>query len=141
MLPRKKIITPMEAFALWERHNEEKETKAPELRYLYRYLKRYQGLVCYRSSDSKICVYEDVWMYYIENGFPDLAVRANVMELAVALRYLKDNLGINPKYTLRELRKDLKTYGMIIKSKDGIERQRVRRSDIHRLMAIWNGNR
>lgn len=140
MLPRKKVVTVKEALNLWIEFNKEKGKEPPVPRYLYRYCERYEGLLCYRNSENKWRIYPDVLLHYLEHGFPDLAIRQPVMELAVALRYLHKN-GIPPTYKLRELKKDLAPLGMIIKNKDPKIRDRVTRSNLNKFIGIWNGNR
>lgn len=142
MLPIKKTITPIQAYEVMVQFNKDHDKETPNIRYVYNYAELYEGVLSYKNANDKWCLYEDLWIYYLENGFPDLAIKKPVMKLAVALRYLH-SCGIDPNYKLREFRKDVTERGMVIKEKKGdvVKKHRITRTDCNKFLAEWNGNR
>lgn len=143
-LPKKKIISFPEALELLKEHCEKNGKPEPKRGNLYKYIYAYEGLLCYKTAQNSWRIYEDVLLYYLENGFPDLSIQKPVMELSVALRYLH-KCGIDPKYTLREFRRDAKELGMVfypkLDSQSKKPRQHITRSNCNKFLGIWNGNR
>lgn len=133
----RETISVQEALSLWEDYNLEHGKPAPVPRYAYRLFARYEGLVAYKTSEEKWRVYKDLFLYYLETGFPDLAIMQPTMTLPVALRYLH-KFGIDPNYKLRELKKDIPKKWLI----KGDEKQlpRVSRTHLNLFLKEWNGN-
>ena len=142
MLPIKKTITPNQAYEVMVQYNKDHDKTTPNIRYVYNYAELYEGVLSYKTAEAKWALYEDLWIYFLENGFPDIATTKPVMKLAVALRYLH-SCGIDPNYKLREFRKDSGELNMIIKGRDGsvIKNHRISRTDCNKFLGIWNGNR
>jgi hypothetical protein len=144
MLPIKKVITPKQAFEVMKKYNKDHDKEVPNIRYVYNYAEWYEGILSYKNANDKWCIYEDLWEHYLNNGFPDLAIKKPVMKLAVALRYLH-SCGIDPNYKLREFRKDADAMAgitIIKEKKDGITKKwRISRTDCNKFLAEWNGNR
>ncbi len=137
----KNILTPMEALAVWTDLALEKDLPVtPHRRYVYRYANRYEGRLAYRTSEEKWRIYEDVWLHYLNNGFPDLEIRLPQLEMAAALRYVK-KFGLPSSYKLRELRRDLAEREMTIKGEGSGARDRVTRTSLNKFIAEWHGNR
>ena len=132
-LPVKKVLTTREAFTVWTEYNETIGKPAPAKQYVFRYAERYEGLVSYRTAEQSWRIYEDLWLYYLKNGFPDLEIRKPIMELASALRYCH-KFGLSSKYTLRELRRALNARKVVIKSKDPKVRDRVTRTQLNKFL-------
>lgn len=133
----RETISPIEAFTLWEEHYLRTGKPAPVIRYLYRQLVRYEGLVAYRDSENKWRIYKDTLLYYLEFGWPDLEIMQPVMTLAAGLRYLH-KFGVSPNYKLRELKKDLPAKW--IKKGTGTQQPRISRSHLNKFLKDWNGN-
>jgi hypothetical protein len=136
----KDVLTPMEALAVWKDINEQKGLSAPDRRYVYRYAKRYEGRLSYRTANEKWLIYKDVWLHYLNNGFPDLELRMPQLYIAAALRYVK-KFGMPDSYNLRELRRDLNDRDMVIKSKDPKVLDKVSRTSLNKFIAEWHGYR
>jgi hypothetical protein len=142
MLPIKKTITPNQAYAVMVQYNKDHDKTTPNIRYVYNYAELYEGVLSYKNAEAKWRLYENIWSYYLENGFPDLAITKPVMKLAVALRYLH-KCGIDPNYKLRQFRKDAEKLGYVAKKKEGdvIKNHTISRTDCNKFLGIWNGNR
>lgn len=137
----KDVVTPKSALAIWESLFEKEETKfTPNLRYVYRYLYRYEGILGYKTSNGVWWVYEDLWRYYLHHGFPDIATMQPVMCIPDALRYLH-TIGIPSTYKLREFRQDATELGYVFTQKITKNRKLITRSNCHKFLAVWNGNR
>lgn len=133
----RETISTKETLSLWEVHNEKVNKPAPVPRYLYRMLARYEGLVAYKDSEERWRVYKDTFEYYLETGFPDLAIMQPIMTLPVALRYLH-KFGVDPNYKLRELKKDIPKNWLI--KGTGTQLPRVTRTHLNMFLRDWNGN-
>lgn len=141
-LPSKKTVSVQEALALWEQFNKEKSIESkvyPE--YITRYCRRYEGLVGYKTSELSWRVYPDIFLQYLEDGFPDVLTRQPIMEAGAGLRYLHKN-GIPSTYKFREMKKDFAERNMLIKPKKGarIQVMSVRRSDLNKFLKEWHGD-
>lgn len=142
MLPIKKVLTPKQAYEVMVQYNKDHGKTTPDIRYVYNYAEWYEGVLSYKTAEAKWAIYEDLWSYYLENGFPDLAIKKPVMKLAVALRYLH-SCGVDPNYKLRQFRKDAEDLGFVDKKIEGnvIKNHTITRNNCNKFLGIWNGNR
>lgn len=135
----RETISFKEAFALWVTHNEKLDKPAPVERYLYRQVARYEGLVAYKNTEEQWRIYKDTFMYYLETGWPDLAIMQPTMTLAVGLRYLH-KFGVDPNYKLRELKKDIPKQWLVYDKEGKSKLPRVSRAHLNRFLKDWHGN-
>ena len=144
---KREVIKAGEALSLWESLLKEGKVYNNECvpldRYVRRYCERYEGILAYKISNSKWNIYKEVWIRFLTEGFPDLEIRQPVMSLPAGLRYLHNN-GLPQSYKLRQFKNDLlKKFPqwIIAKGTDGIERERITRGHLDKIIGYWNGNR
>lgn len=144
---KREILRAGEALSIWEQMCADNTAVTKDMipcdRYVRRYCTRYEGILCYKTTAGRWRIYKEVWARFLTEGFPDLEAMQPVMSLPTALRYLHNN-GFPPSYKLRQFTKDLQSdfpEWIIGKGVGGIERTRITRGHLNKLIGIWYGNR